>query len=102
MMQNYRTKAMFCAALILSAGASGFPVRAFAQVTVCHGQDSCQTVSPSGTVQWDEERARQKTIREARDHAYSAMSACNLANDPQLCRDTARALIAALVRTVSN
>ena len=101
-MQNYRTKAMLCATLIVSAGASGFPVRAFAQVTVCHGQDNCQTVSPSGTVQWDEERARQKTIREARDDAYSAMSACNLANDPQLCRDTARALIAALVRTVSN
>jgi hypothetical protein len=102
LMQHNKTRAVVLAATVFVAGVLMLPVAMSAQVTVCHGQDNCQTVSPSGTVQWDEERARQKTIREARDHAYSAMSACNLANEPQLCRDTARALVAALVRTAGN
>ena len=101
-MLNHEIQTAKFAALTLAGCVATFPITTHAQVTVCHGQDNCQTVSPSGAVQWDEEEARQKTIREARDHAYSAMSACNLSDDPELCRDTALALIAALVRSVGN
>ena len=87
-MENYLSEAITKRLLVLVVGLCSISLTetAKAQVTVCYGQDNCKTVTESGTEKWSEERARQKTIRDARDSASDAAQACNLTDNPEACR----------------